>query len=68
MTLRIDNKFAISLEDNPIAHGRSKVMEMRFHDLSEQVSKENLSPVHCKSESKLHICQLNLMTNVELIE
>ena len=38
LTLKIDNKLAISLTKNPIFHGRSKHIETRFHFIREQVT------------------------------
>ncbi|XP_045789334.1 secreted RxLR effector protein 161-like [Trifolium pratense] len=35
VTLKVDNLFAINLAKNPVAHGRSKHIEMRFHYLTE---------------------------------
>ena len=36
--MKIDNMSAINLAKNPIAHGRSKHIEMRFHYLRDQVA------------------------------
>lgn len=38
VTLLVDNVFAINLDNNPIEHGRSKYIEMRFHYLRKLVS------------------------------
>ncbi|GAU43423.1 hypothetical protein TSUD_334860 [Trifolium subterraneum] len=48
-TLKVDNVSAINLAKNPIAHGRSKHIEMRFHYLREQVNNGNLTLEYCKS-------------------
>jgi len=40
--LLIDNKSAINLAKNPIAHGKSKHIETRFHYLRDQVNKSNI--------------------------
>ncbi|XP_057443809.1 uncharacterized mitochondrial protein AtMg00810-like [Lotus japonicus] len=45
--LRIDNKSTINLAKNPVAHGRSKHIETRFHFIREQVEKGRLKLVHC---------------------
>jgi hypothetical protein len=37
--LLIDNKSAINLAKNPIAHGKSKHIETRFHYLRDQVNR-----------------------------
>ncbi|PNX87495.1 hypothetical protein L195_g043584, partial [Trifolium pratense] len=46
MRLNVDNKSAISLAKNPIAHGRSKHIETKYHFLRDQVNKEKLTVVH----------------------
>src|ERR1044072_365697 len=38
ITMKIDNMSAINLAKNPIAHGQSKHIEIRFHYLREQVT------------------------------
>ncbi|CAL0306597.1 unnamed protein product [Lupinus luteus] len=38
---------------NPVAHGRSKHIETRFHYIREQVSKWKVKVEHCKSENQL---------------
>jgi hypothetical protein len=48
--LKVDNLSAINLAKNPIAHGRSKHIEMRFHYLREQVDKGILKLEHCRTE------------------
>ena len=42
ITMKIDIMSTINLAKNPIAHGRSKHIEMRFHYLREQVAKQGL--------------------------
>jgi hypothetical protein len=51
--LKIDNVSAINLAKNPIAHGRSKHIELRFHYLREQVNNGNLTLEHCISEEQV---------------
>jgi hypothetical protein len=53
MILMVDNKSAINLAKNPIAHGRSKHIETRFHFLRDQVSKDKLKLEFCRSEDQL---------------
>ncbi|PNX61424.1 copia-type polyprotein, partial [Trifolium pratense] len=53
VTLKIDNVSAINLAKNPIAHGRSKHIKLRFHYLREQVSNGNLALMHCRSEEQV---------------
>ena len=49
----VDNQLAINLAKNPIAHGRSKHIDTRFHLLRDQVSKENLRLEFCRSQDQL---------------
>ncbi|GAU51495.1 hypothetical protein TSUD_413780, partial [Trifolium subterraneum] len=53
LTLKVDNVSAINLAKNPIVHGRSKHIEMRFHYLREQVNNGNLALEYCKSEEQV---------------
>ncbi|GAU32209.1 hypothetical protein TSUD_277890 [Trifolium subterraneum] len=48
--LMVDNKSAISLAKNPVAHGRSKHIETKFHYLRNQVTKGKLKLAHCRTE------------------
>ncbi|WJX72888.1 hypothetical protein P8452_56724 [Trifolium repens] len=51
--MNIDNMSAINLAKNPVSHGRSKHIEMRFHYLREQVSNGKLVLKHCRSEDQI---------------
>ena len=42
----IDNVSAIRLAKNPVSHGRSKHIEVRFHFLREQVNKGKLELIY----------------------
>ncbi|CAJ2661986.1 unnamed protein product [Trifolium pratense] len=53
VTLKVDNLSAINLAKNPVAHGRSKHIEMRFHYLREQVSNGRLKLEHCRTELQI---------------
>lgn len=53
MKLLIDNKSAINLAKHPIAHGRSKHIETRFHFLRDQVSKRRLELVYCNTNVQI---------------
>ncbi|MCI13275.1 putative copia-type polyprotein, partial [Trifolium medium] len=50
VTIKVDNMSAINLAKNPIVHGRSKHIEMKFHYLREQVNNEKLKFEHCRTE------------------
>ncbi|OIW02120.1 hypothetical protein TanjilG_26660 [Lupinus angustifolius] len=53
LLLKVDNKSAINLAKNPVAHGRSKHIETRFHFLRDQVCKGRVRLEFCKSEVQL---------------
>ncbi|CAJ2660445.1 unnamed protein product [Trifolium pratense] len=51
--LMVDNKSAINLAKNPIAHGRSKHIETKFHFLRDQVTKGRIKLSYCKTEKQI---------------
>jgi hypothetical protein len=51
--IKVDNLSAINLAKTPIAHGRSKHIEMRFHYMREQVSKGNIKLEYCRTEMQV---------------
>jgi hypothetical protein len=51
--LRVDNKSAINLAKNPIAHGRSKHIETKFHFLRDQVAKGKIKLVYCSTDAQI---------------
>jgi glutathionylspermidine synthase len=51
--LLIDNKSAINLAKNPIAHGRSKHIETKFHFLRDQVTKGKIKLSYCNTNSQM---------------
>ena len=53
ITMKTINMFIINLVKNPIAHGRSKHIEMRYHYLREQVENGRVSLEHCRSENQI---------------
>ncbi|KAK2389008.1 hypothetical protein QL285_062638 [Trifolium repens] len=53
MKFNVGNKFAISLANDPIAHGKSKHIETKYHFLRDQVSKEKLTVVHYRTELQI---------------
>ena len=52
MKLRIDNKSAIDLAKHPIAHGRNKHIEVKYHFLRDQVNKNKLALEYCRTEEQ----------------
>ena len=53
ITMKIDSMSAINLVKNPIAHGRSKHIEMRFHYLREQVADGKMNLKHYRTENQI---------------
>jgi hypothetical protein len=51
--LMADNKSAINLAKYPIAHGRSKHIETKFHFLGDQVNKGRIKISYCKTEMQV---------------
>lgn len=64
VTLLVDNAYVITLAKNPIAHGMSKHIEMRFHYLRKLISEGMLRLEYCWSEEQV----VNLLTKEILIE
>lgn len=48
----IDNKSAIDMERNPVFHGRSKHIDVRYHFISERVEKGKIILRHVSSEGQ----------------
>ncbi|GKU93614.1 hypothetical protein SLEP1_g7191 [Rubroshorea leprosula] len=53
MKIFVDNVSVIDLAKNPITHGRSKHIDVRFHFLRDQVGKKAIELVYCKSENQV---------------
>ena len=53
ITMRIDSVSAINLAKNPIAHGRSKHIEMRFHHLREHIVDGKMNVEYCRTENQI---------------
>ena len=51
--LFVDNKSAISLAKHPVAHGRSKHIETRYHFLRDQVTKGRLKLSYCRTDMQV---------------
>ena len=52
-TLNMDNTAALSISKNPINHGRSKHIDVRYHYLRERVQKGELEVTYKKSEEMI---------------
>lgn len=53
MKLRMDNTLAINLANNPVKHGKSKHIEVKYHFLRDMVNKRRIELSHCKTEEQL---------------
>jgi len=51
--IRVDNKSAIELAKNPVNHGRSKHIDVKFHFIREQVKEGNVEMVHVGSRDQI---------------
>lgn len=49
----IDNMSAISDAKNPVSHGRSKHIDTKYHFIRDQVKRNEVQLVYCKSEDQL---------------
>ena len=50
-----DNKFILTISKNPVSHGRSKHIKVKFHAIRE-AKREEINLVHCSIENQLEIC------------
>ncbi|WVY95960.1 hypothetical protein V8G54_028111 [Vigna mungo] len=51
--LNLDNTSAINLAKNPISHGRSKHIDIKYHFLRDMVNKGKINLKHCRTELQL---------------
>ncbi|GJR78628.1 diacylglycerol kinase 5 [Tanacetum coccineum] len=52
ITIYVDNKSAITLMKNPVFHGRSKHIDIKYHFIRECVEKEDLTVEHISGEQQ----------------
>ena len=52
-TIYCDNSSAIKLSKNPVLHGRTKYIDVRFHFLRELTRDEIIDFLYCKSEDQI---------------
>ncbi len=52
-TIKCDNSSTIKLSKNPVLHGRSKHIDVRFHFLRELAGKGEVELVYCRSEDQV---------------
>lgn len=48
-----DNKSAIAIAKNPVQHGRTKHINVRFHAIREAAKNGDVELMHCRSEDQL---------------
>jgi len=53
MELKIDSRSAIDLAKHPVAHGRSKNIETKFHFQRDQVNNGKLEVKQCKTDEQI---------------
>jgi len=63
LELRIDNIFAINMSKNPISHGRSRHIEIRFNFLRDLVNKERVALVYWKTDLQLVDAMTKVLKN-----
>lgn len=49
----VDNKSVICIANNPVQHGRTKYIKVKFHDIREAVKSREISLEHCSSEEQI---------------
>ena len=58
--IKVDNKSAISMAQNPVLHGRSKHIKVKFHALRQAEQSKEIKLEHCRSEVQI----ADIMTKV----
>ena len=51
--IQVDNKSAIAMTKNPVQHGRTKHINVKFHAIRQAEKEGEVELVHCKSEHQL---------------
>nr|GEW29712.1 ribonuclease H-like domain, reverse transcriptase, RNA-dependent DNA polymerase [Tanacetum cinerariifolium] len=76
-TIRVDNKFAIALIKNPVFHGRSKHIDMKYHFIRECVEREDIQvefneetciQFKCNEAIKFTVKEFTMVTDNDLDE
>lgn len=49
----IDNMSATALVKNLVAHGRSKIIDTKYHFIRQQVKENNIKLVYCRTEDQV---------------
>lgn len=53
IVIRCDNSSTIQLSKNPVFHGRSKHIEVRFHYLRDQTREGRVKLIHCGTQDQV---------------
>ena len=56
--IQVDNKSAIAIAKNPVQHGRTKHINVKFHAIRQAEKEGEVQLVHCKSKDQV----ANIMT------
>jgi hypothetical protein len=48
-----DNSYAVSISKNPVFHGRTKHIKIKFHFIREVQQSNEVMLIHCSSEEQL---------------
>ena len=51
--IKVDNKSAISMAQNPVLHGKSKHIKVKFHALRQAEQSKEIKLEHCRSEVQI---------------
>ena len=51
--IKVDNKSAISMAKNPVQHGRSKHINVKFHAIRQAEKDGEVQLVHCSSDQQI---------------
>ena len=65
VTLFIDNKSAIDLEKNPVFHGRSKHIDIRYQFIRECVERGEIVVKHISSDKQREDCLTKALTTIK---
>lgn len=62
----VDSQSAIVIAKNPVQHGRTKHIDVKFHPVREALMQEEINLVYCKSE-KLQLFEATSKTKFDYL-
>ena len=68
ITLRVDNKSAIQLMKNPVFHGRSKHINIRYHFIRECIENKQIQVDHISGEMQKADILTKALPRIKFIE